>query len=143
MNRLLLSFVVAGAFGASTALAHHTVAGRTHPKVAITQPLTAGGQTLAPGSYDIWITDERPDVGAGAPSDNQRVVQFVQHEKVVATEIAEVFPRAERPVATSGTSGVARVEVQALSGGEFWRIVITDPDARYLIHLPTGGRAAR
>ena len=143
MSRLLLSCVVAGAFVSSTAFAHHTMPGRSHPKVEITQQVMVGGAPLAPGTYELWITDERPDVGAGAPSENQRVVQFAQNEKVVATDIAEVFQRAERPVGTSGTAGASRAQFHPLSGGDFFRIVITDPDARYLIHLPSEGRTAR
>ena len=155
MNRVLLSCAVyrnaftaflgvACAFGVTTAFAHHTQPGRTHPTVQITQQVMAGGKPLAPGSYQIWITDERPDVGAGAPSQNQRVVQFVQNEKVVATEIAEVFTRGEpQAVGTSGGAGASRARVEILRGGEFLRVSINDPDARFLIHLPTGSGSAQ
>jgi hypothetical protein len=139
MTRLLLSCAVVGAFGVSTALAHHTVPGRTHPTVQITQEVKADGKPLAPGTYEIWITDERPNVNAGAPSDNQRVVEFVQNGKVVAREIAEVFPSGQREVVgTSGRSGASRARTEMLRGGECLRVSISDPDGRFLIHLPTG-----
>lgn len=149
MGRLLLSYSVSGtvfaaflglaAFSAGTAFAHHTQPGRTHPTVQITQEVMAGGKPLAPGTYQIWITDQHPDVKAGAPSENQRVVQFVQNEKVVATEIAEVFMRGEpQAVGTSGGADAPRARVELLRGGEFLRVSINDADARYLVHLPTG-----
>jgi hypothetical protein len=103
----------------------------------------ADGKPLPPGTYDIWVTDRHPDVNAGAPSENQRVVQFVQNEKVVATEVAEVFPLAERPVGTSGASRSSAARVEMLRGGEFLRVSFNDPDGRFLIHLPTGAGTPR
>lgn len=150
MSRLLLSCCVyrtavaaflgvAATLSASAVFAHHTQPGRTHPTVQITQQVMADGKPLAPGTYQIWITDQSPDVNAGAPSANQRVVQFVQNDKVVATEIAEVFGRGEpQAVGTSGRADAPRARVQMLRGGEFLRVSLNDADARYLIHLPTG-----
>jgi hypothetical protein len=139
MSRLLLSCVVAAALSATTAFAHHTTPGRAHPKVTITQQVMADGKPLPAGTYELWITDERPDVKAGAPSENQRVVEFAQNGKVVAREIAEVFRQGEpQAVGTSGTSGASRARTEMLRGGEFLRVSINDPDGRFLIHLPTG-----
>ena len=137
MRPLLLSCVVAGALGVSSAWAHHTVPGRSHPTVTITEEVTAGGQPLAPGTYEIWITDERPTTGAGT-TNAQRVVEFAQNGKVVAREVAEVFAAGDRPVGTSGSTGSAQARVEPLRGGEFVRISVNDADGRYLIHLPTG-----
>lgn len=139
MSRLLLSCLVAGVFSATTVFAHHTTPGRVHPTVQITQQVLADGKPLAPGTYEIWITDERPDVGAGAPSENQRTVELVQNGKVVAREIAEVFPRAPREVVgTTGSAMPTTARVERLKEGDFIRVSINDPDGRFLIHLPTG-----
>jgi hypothetical protein len=137
MSRLLLSCLVAGALGGISVWAHHTVPGRSHPSVTLTQQVMADGKPLPPGTYEIWISDERPNTGAGA-TNAQRVVEFVQNGKVVARDVAEVFAAGERAVGTSGSTGVARARVEQLRGGEFVRIAITDVDGRYLIHLPTG-----
>jgi hypothetical protein len=136
MTRVLLSCFAALFFTASVASAHHTVPGRTHPTVTITQPVFVDGKPLAPGKYDIYITDERPVTGAGA-SDAQRVVEFAQNGKVVARDIAEVFPAGERPVGTSGATARATAQVQKLTGGEFVRVVVNEGGNRYLIHLTT------
>ena len=137
MGRLLLSCLVAGALGSTSVWAHHTVSGRSHPSVTLTQQVMADGKPLAPGTYELWITAESPTAGAGTTK-AQRVVEFAQNGKVVAREVAEVFGAGERPVGTSGSTGNARARVERLSGGEFVRISINDADGRYLIHLPTG-----
>jgi hypothetical protein len=139
MARLLFSCVLATVVGAGSAWAHHTVPGRVHPTVTIAQPVLADGKPLAAGTYELWISEDRPEVGAGAPSDAQRVVEFAQNGKVVAREIAEVFPTGSRQVVgTSGSSGAAKARVEMLKGGEFLRVSVNDADGRYLIHLPTG-----
>ena len=140
MSRLLLSMFAAAAF-AAPAVAHHTTPGKSHAvaTVRITEPVKADGKPLAPGTYEVWILDEQPDVNAGAPSNAQRVVELHQGGKMIAREVAEVFTNSDRPVGTSGasTSRMGKAVVQKLQGGEFVRIAISDGGARYLIHLPT------
>jgi hypothetical protein len=140
MNRILLCTVTAFALAVPLA-AHHETAGKSHAlaTVTIAEPVKAGGKPLAPGTYEVWILNEQPDVKAGAPSSAQRVVELHQNGKAVASEIAEVFTSGERPIGTSGTAGsrMGKAAVQKLQGGEYLRIAITDGGARYLIHLPT------
>jgi hypothetical protein len=130
--------------GAGSVLAHHTVAGRAHTMatVRITQSVFADGKALAPGTYEVIITDEHPAVPTGAPAQNQRWVEFVQNGQVIGREIAEVFLASERPVGTAGPT-TTRAVVQRLRGDEFVRIVVSDGGARYLIHLPTGQRSTQ
>ena len=139
MSRLLLSTLVALAI-ATPAVAYHDTPGKSHAvaTVTITEPVKADGQPLAPGTYEVWILDDRPNLGAGA-SDAQRVVELHQNGKMVTRETAEYFAASERPVGTSGTTGsrMGKAAVQKLQGGEFLRIAINDASGRYLIHLPT------
>jgi hypothetical protein len=137
MSRALLSCFAAVVFAGAVASAHHTVPGRTHPTVTLSQQVFVDGKPLAPGKYDIYITDERPALGAGAASEAQRVVEFAQNGKVIAKDVAEVFTLGERPVGTSGATARTTAQVQKLSGGEFVRIVVNDGGSRYLIHLAT------
>ena len=135
----LLSGAVAAA--PTQAYAHHTTAATWHTMATVRVPggMMAEGKPLPAGTYEVVITDERPAVEAGTPSDNQRWVEFVQNGKIVAREIAEVSLANERPVGTSGSrpgSNDARAVVQTLRGGEFVRIAVNAGDARYLIHLP-------
>jgi len=132
MYRILLSMIAAAAIAAPAA-AHHETPGKSHAvaTVTITEQVKAGGQPLAPGTYEVWILDDRPDLQAGAPSNAQRVVELHQSGKMVAREVAEVFGSAERPVGTSGAtrSGMGKASVQRLRGGEFLRISINDGGA--------------
>ena len=108
------------------------------PSVTIARPVTANGQPLAPGTYRIRITTERPSLPSGAPSDAQRWVEFLADEKVVAREVAEILPLddAAFPV---GTSSASRPPVvQLLQEGDFVRVSIREGGQRYLIYLPTG-----
>lgn len=143
MSRLLLSCLIVGTLGVGNPWAHHQVPGKAHPvttTVRITQPALAGGQPLAPGMYELVITDERPLTPTGGPNESERYVDFVANGMVVAREIAEVFPASERPIGTSSTSGSPRAVVQMLKGGEFLRVAVNSTDARYLIHLPVSQR---
>ena len=105
MSRLLLSAIAAVVIAAPVA-AHHETAGKSHAvaTVTITEPVRADGKPLPAGTYEVWILDDRPNLGAGAPSNAQRVVELYQNGKMVAKEIAEVFPASERPVGTSGST---------------------------------------
>jgi len=149
MSRLLFSFIMAGALGAGSVWAHHTTPGRSHAvaTVTITQQVMAGGEPLAPGTYEVWIGDEKPVID-GVASEMQRVVEFRRDGQVVRTEIAELMPPPQRTegtvgttapvgVGTTGGAGMAKAQVQTLRSGEFVRISITDGGVRYLIHLPT------
>ena len=139
MSRLLFSTLAALAIAAPVA-AHHDTPGKSHAvaTVTITEPVKADGKPLAPGTYEVWILDDRPNL-AGVPSDAQRVVELHQNGKMVARDVAEYFASGERPVGTSGTTGsrMGKAAVQKLRGGEYLRIAINDASGRYLIHLPT------
>jgi hypothetical protein len=140
MTRQLLLSLFLVTLATPSAFAHHKVAGRAHPvdtMVRITEPVMAGGHRLEPGVYEVVVNDEKPATPEGAPSEAQRTVDFLMNGKVVATEIAEMFPLNERGVVgTSGTTG-GRARVERLKQGDFVRIVASDANARYFIHLPT------
>ena len=109
--------------------------------VRINQTLMASGKTLAPGTYQMRITDERPTTASGAPNESQRWVEFSANGAVVGRETAEVFAAGERAVGTSSASGTKAV-VQLLKGGDFVRIAVNAGNARYLVHLATSSQAS-
>ena len=129
MSRLLFSTLAALAIAAPVA-AHHDTPGKSHAvaTVTISEPVKADGKPLAPGTYEVWLLNDRANPGAGAASDAQRVVELHQNGKMVAREVAEYFAAGERPVGTSGTpsSRLGKAAVQKLRGGEFVRIAIND-----------------
>ena len=141
MSRILLS-ALATVVLAAPAAAHHETAGKSHAvaTVTISEPVKADGKPLAPGTYEVWILNDHPNL-TGTPSNAQRVVELHQNGKMIARDVAEVFAADDRPVGTSGTTGsrMGKAAVQKLRGGEYLRIAINDGGARYLIHLPTAG----
>ena len=146
MTRHLLLSLFLVSIATPAAWAHHKVAGKAHPvdtMVRITEPVMAGGHQLAPGIYEIVVNDERPNTPEGAPSEAQRTVDILMNGKVVATEVAEMFPLSQTGVVgTSGTSS-GRARVERLKEGDFVRIVASDANARYFIHLPMTAAAEK
>jgi hypothetical protein len=104
--------------------------------VRIPQPVFANGKPLAPGTYDIRITEERPALPSGVPSDSQRWVEFLRGGDVVAREVAEIIP-AEGSQAAATADAAPRTLVQLLKEGDFVRVSIWRSGLRYLVYLPT------
>ena len=142
MTRHLTVAFFAAAFMAVAPAARHAVAQGTAsglPIARIPQPVTANGQPLAPGAYEIRITMERPALPSGVPSETQRWVEFLAGGAVVAREIAEVIPD---DAASPAAAGPPRAVVQLLKEGDYVRVSIRQSGVRYLIYLPTGNPAA-
>jgi len=104
--------------------------------VSLTQPVLAGGKPLAPGTYDVRLTDEFLPPNPGQSPDAVRVVEFVKDGRVVARDAAEVMTPNGAAVATSGRADSSKLRVEMLKGGEFVRISATRDGMRYLIYLP-------
>ena len=136
MSRILLSTLAAAVLAAPVA-AHHETAGKSHAiaTVTITEAVKADEKALAPGTYEVWLLDERPNL-TGAASNAQRVVELHQNGKIIAKEVAEVFGLANARLARRERLA-AWARPFRRCGGEFLRISISDGGARYLIHLPT------
>ena len=122
MTRLFLAWLTLSTLVGSIAAAQDVAR-----KATISEPVLAGGSSLAPGTYEIRVG--LPIEGAA-----QRSVEFVKDGMVVAHEIAEVLPAAES-VGTSGTA--SRVRVERLKEGDFVRVSFVDGADRLLIYLPT------
>ena len=144
LSRMTRHFTVAffaAAFMAVAPAARHAAAQGTAsglPIARIPQPVTANGQPLAAGAYEIRITMERPTLPSGVPSETQRWVEFLAGGAVAAREIAEVIP----DDAASPAAGPPRAVVQLLKEGDYVRVSIRQSGVRYLIYLPTGNAPA-
>lgn len=126
---LVLGLVVAAAastYGASLTLG----------TVRIAQPVLADGKQLAPGTYEVRLTDEFLPPNPGQSPDAVRVVEFVKDGQVVARDAAEVMTPEGAAVGTSGRADSSKPRVEMLKGGEFVRVSATRDGVRYLIHLP-------
>ncbi len=104
--------------------------------VRITQPVLSDGKPLAPGTYEVRLTDELLPPNPGQSPDAVRVVEFVKDGQVVARDAAEVTTPESSAVGTSGRAASSKPQVEMLKGGEFVRVSATRDGMRFLIHLP-------
>jgi hypothetical protein len=105
--------------------------------VRIAEPVLADGRPLAPGTYQVRLTDERPTPRPGQSADAQQWVEFVADGSVTAREVAEVIRDNDRPdIGASAERAAEGVRLQILKGGDFLRISVKRQGIRYLIHLP-------
>jgi hypothetical protein len=98
----------------------------------------ANGQPLAPGTYQVRLTDEEPKPGVGQSPNGERYVEFVRGGKVVAREVATVVSQADIAQIAEGPrprAGASRVDT--LKGNDYVRVWINRGGMNYLIHLPT------
>jgi hypothetical protein len=137
MYKQIPGVALAIALLAGTAAAHHPPL--SLGTVTITQPVMVGGSVLQPGTYEIRDNGEHGTPLPGQSPDAQAQIEFIADGLVVARDLAEVMPAADRPVGTSGTAA-PRPLVQMLRGGEFMRVSVTHEGNRYLIHLPRTGQ---
>jgi hypothetical protein len=103
--------------------------------IRITQPVLAHGKPLAPGTYEVRLTDESLPPNPGQSPDAVRVVEFVKDGQVVARDAAEVMTAEGSVIGTAGRAG-SKPRVEMLKGGEFVRVSATRDGMRYLIYLP-------
>lgn len=133
-NQLALALVLATI---ATASAQSLPESNVLATVRIAEPALADGRPLAPGTYQVRLTDERPAPYPGQSADAQRWVELVADGSVIAREIAEVMRDDDRPdVGASAERAAEGVRVQILKGGDFLRISVKRQGIRYLIHLP-------
>src|SRR2546428_9867218 len=63
--------------------------------INLTHKAMADGKPLAPGTYQVRLTNDMPKPGLGQSPDGERYVEFVKNGQVVAREVATVVPNAE------------------------------------------------
>ncbi len=132
-NPLALSLVLATIAAAS---AQGLPEANVLATVRIAEPALADGRPLAPGTYQVRLTDERPTPRPGQSADAQQWVELIAGS-VIAREVAEVLRDDDRPdVGASAERAAEGVRIQILKGGDFLRISIKRQGIRYLIHLP-------
>jgi hypothetical protein len=132
-KRIFAGFALLCAVAVAPALAHHgpSVLG----SVRIAEPVTVGGTTLQPGTYEIRLTGEHLKTMPGQSENAEQAIDIVKDGMVVAHDAAEVLEGVTAPVGTSGGSTPA-ARVERLKGDEFLRVSFYKDSDRYLIHLP-------
>jgi hypothetical protein len=106
--------------------------------VRIPTTVMANGTPLAPGTYELRLTQERPTPAPGQSWNDERWVEFVASGKVVARESAEILRDDDLPaVGASSVPARKGTRVEMLKEGDFLRISVKRDRERYLLYLPT------
>ncbi len=116
-------------------------AGSLLATVEIPRAVLAGGQPLAPGTYELRLTGERPEPLVGQAPDAREWVELVAGGTVVGRELAEILRDDALPAMGASSQPVTTgVRVDLLQGGEFLRVSVKREDGtRYLLHFPIPG----
>ncbi|MFN7985374.1 MAG: hypothetical protein U0Q11_26330 [Vicinamibacterales bacterium] len=105
--------------------------------VTLSHKVTADGQTLAPGTYQVRLTTDQPRSVVGQTPEAERYVEFVKGGKVVAREVATIVPDADaKTVLKEARPAPGSSKVQMLKGNDYVRIWINRGGNNYIIHLP-------
>ena len=107
--------------------------------VTLSHKVSADGQTLAAGTYQVRLSADAVKPVVGQSPDGAKYVEFVKGGKVVARELATVVADADVPSVMKG----ARVEkggtrVEMLKGNDYLRVWINRGGSNYIVHLPVG-----
>jgi hypothetical protein len=106
--------------------------------VHLAQKVTADGQPLAAGTYQVRLsTDQPPQPGVGQTPDSERYVEFVRAGKVMGREVATVVSSADIGTIAKGKKPAAGSSlVEMLKGNDYLRVWINKGGTNYIIHLP-------
>ncbi len=105
--------------------------------VTLSHKVTADGQPLAPGTYQVRLTTDQPRSVVGQTPEAERYVEFLKGGKVVAREVATIVPDADaKTVLKEARPAPGSSKVQMLKGNDYVRIWINRGGNNYIIHLP-------
>jgi hypothetical protein len=107
--------------------------------ITLPAPVTANGQPLSKGTYQLRLSDEEVKPAPGTAPGSERWVEFVQRGQVKGREVASVMPNSEiskmgedkQPAPPPG-----KPRVQLLKEKQYYRVWISKGGNSYLIHLP-------
>jgi hypothetical protein len=139
MKRLVLTGTLVAALCSAAAFAQTPAAGKALGSVQLAKKVMADGKPLAPGAYQIRLTNDEPKPGLGQSPGAERYVEFLKGGKVVAREVATVISQEEiAKIAKAKKPGPNSSSVELLKGGDYYRVWINRGGENYLINLPVG-----
>lgn len=129
---LVISLVMPLALSAQTKPANTALG-----SVTLTRRVTADGQPLAAGTYQVRLSADEPKPVVGQSPEGARYVEFVRGGKVVAREVATVVADADVKSIVKGPQPArGGVRVDLLKGNDYVRVWINRGGNNYIIHLP-------
>lgn len=104
--------------------------------VRLTKAVTANGQTLAAGTYQVRLTTEAPPKVVGQTVAETRWVEFMRGSTIAGREVATVLTPEEMAKVADRPRGRGAVRIETLKGGDYLRVWVTHNGQHVLIHLP-------
>ena len=107
--------------------------------VTLNRRVTADGQPLAAGTYQVRLTTDEPKPAVGQSPEAERYVEFVRAGKVVGREVATVVSDADvKSISSAKGPQPARggLRVDLLKGNDYVRVWINRRGTNYIIHMP-------
>ena len=118
-------------------LAQTSPANTTLGSVTLNRKVTADGQPLAAGTYQVRLGTGEPKPAVGQSPEAERYVEFVKGGKVVAREVATVVSDADvKAILKAPKLARGGVRVEMLKGNDYLRVWINRDGNNYIIHLP-------
>lgn len=129
---LVMSLVTPLAISAQTRPANTALG-----SVTLNRKVTADGQPLAAGTYQIRLSADEPKPVVGQSPEGARYVEFVRGGKVVAREVATVVSDTDVKSIVKGPQPArGGVRVDLLKGNDYVRVWINRGGTNYIIHMP-------
>ena len=105
--------------------------------VTLNRKVTADGQPLAAGTYQVRLSADEPKPVVGQSPEGERHVEFVRVGKVVAREVATVVSDADVKSIVKGPQPArGGVRVDLLKGNDYVRVWINRGGTNYILHMP-------
>ena len=121
----------------ATASAQSSTSATSLGSVTLSRKVTADGQPLAAGTYQVRLTTDQARNVVGQTPEAERYVEFVRGGKVMGRELATIVSDADAKAVlkiAKPAPGAARVEL--LKGDDYIRVWINRGGNNYIIHLP-------
>jgi hypothetical protein len=105
--------------------------------VTLAHKVTADGQPLAAGTYQVRLGTDQPKPAIGQSPESEKYVEFLKGGKVVGREVATVVSDADAKTLVKGPQPAkGGVRVDMLKGNDYVRVWINRGGNNYIIHLP-------
>jgi hypothetical protein len=133
-------FMLLGALVATLAaspVAAQTSGNTSLGTVHLAKKVMADGKPLAPGTYQVRLTEDTPKPGVGQAPDAEKYVEFVRGGKVAGREVATVVSAEDIAKIAKGKKPARNSSsVELLKGGDYYRVWINRGGTNYIINMP-------
>ncbi len=138
MKKVILAAALVMSLGTPIAISAQTKpANAALGSVTLNRKVTADGQPLAAGTYQVRLSTDEPKPVVGQSPEGARYLEFVRGGKVVGREVATVVSDADVKSIVKGPQPArGGVRVDLLKGNDYVRVWINRGGTNYILHMP-------